>query len=181
MQESSNIISEKWFILCSFFYGFILSSSLDMLAIRSCFILHLYFCFKFQILPIYNFRTWCLLQTISKNARNSKKWVHENIMNWSELLASPLHCILMNAEDTTVMHCCRIMSYLYLYVAQQIYKPPSECNFNRSPFVRFCKLILQNVVSSIDFGKCSSLSLNPLNFETELKWILKISTSSNGS
>ncbi|VDK83814.1 unnamed protein product [Onchocerca ochengi] len=92
-----------------------------------------------------------LFETISKNARNSKKWVHENIMNWSELLASPLHCILMNAEDTTVMHCCRIMSYLYLYVAQQIYKPPSECNFNRSPFVRFCKLILQNVLLEREF------------------------------
>ncbi|VDO45829.1 unnamed protein product [Onchocerca flexuosa] len=115
-----------------------------------------------------------LFETISKNARNSKKWVHENIMSWSELLVPPLHCILMNAEDTTVMHCCRIMSYLFLYVAQQIYKPPSECNFNRSPFVRFCKLMLQNVVSSIDFGKCFSLSLNSMNFETKLKWILKI-------
>ncbi|KAM3725146.1 Protein MMS22-like [Dirofilaria immitis] len=94
-----------------------------------------------------------LFETISKNAtnRNSTKWILENIMSWSELLVPPLHCILMNAEETTIIHCCRIMSYLYLYVAQQIYKPPSECNFNRSPFVRFCKLMLQNVLLVREF------------------------------
>ncbi|KAL3983183.1 hypothetical protein ACH3XW_50140 [Acanthocheilonema viteae] len=92
-----------------------------------------------------------LFETVSKNAKNCKKWVHENIMNWSELLVAPLYHILMNGEETTVMHCCRIMSYLYMYVAQQIYKPPSECNFNRSPFVRFCKVILQNVFLAYEF------------------------------
>lgn len=100
---------------------------------------------------------------------NSKKWVQENIMSWSELLIVPLHHILMNGEEATVMHCCRIMSYLYMYVAQQIYKPPSECNFNRSPFVRFCKLILQDVVSSTNFEKYLYLSLNFANIETEIK------------
>ncbi|CAG9531708.1 unnamed protein product [Cercopithifilaria johnstoni] len=92
-----------------------------------------------------------LFETVSKNANNNKKWVYENIMSWSELLVAPLHRILMNGEETTVMQCCRIMSYLYMYVAQQIYKPPSECNFNRSPFVRFCKLILQNVLLVREF------------------------------
>ncbi|KAK6111558.1 hypothetical protein QQG55_44125 [Brugia pahangi] len=91
-----------------------------------------------------------LFETVSKNA-NSKKWIHENIMSWSELLVSPLHRILMNAEETTVIHCCRIMSYLYMHAAQQIYKPPSECNFNRSPFVQLCKLILQNVLLMREF------------------------------
>ncbi|VDK72766.1 unnamed protein product [Litomosoides sigmodontis] len=92
-----------------------------------------------------------LFETVSKNAMNSKKWVQENIMSWSELLVAPLHHILMSGEEATVMHCCRIMSYLYMYIAQQIYKPPSECNFNRSPFVRFCKLILQDVFSVREF------------------------------
>ncbi|EFO25768.2 hypothetical protein LOAG_02717 [Loa loa] len=92
-----------------------------------------------------------LFETVSKNAKSSRKWIQENIMSWSELLVPPLQCILMNAEETTVIHCCRIMSYLYMYVAQQIYKPPSECNFNRSPFVRFCKLMLQNVLLVREF------------------------------
>uniref|UniRef100_A0A915PTI1 Uncharacterized protein n=1 Tax=Setaria digitata TaxID=48799 RepID=A0A915PTI1_9BILA len=109
----------------------------------------------FEAFPLNSFSTissirW-LFQTLSRNAKKDKKWVHENIMGWSELLVSPLHCILMKAEGTTVMHCCRIMSYLYLYVAQQIFKPPSECNFNRSPFVQFCKLILQNVLLVREF------------------------------
>ncbi|VDN07445.1 unnamed protein product [Thelazia callipaeda] len=90
-----------------------------------------------------------MLETVSRNS--SKRWVNEVIAGWSELLVSPLQSILLKAERTTTMHCCRIASYLYLYLAKQIYKPPSECNFNRSPFVRLSKLLLQNVLLVHDF------------------------------
>lgn len=101
----------------------------------------------FWFLLAFIFRTTLILQTLAKNAMKNKKWVCENMIVWCELLVPQLQNTLMKAEEATAMRCCRVASYLYLYAAQLIYKPPSECNFNRSAFVRLCKLLLQNVAS----------------------------------
>ncbi|VDN18158.1 unnamed protein product [Gongylonema pulchrum] len=86
-----------------------------------------------------------LFETMSKNASNHRM-ISDSITRWCELLVPVLQYKLVRADEATAMHCAKIASYPFCYAAQQLFKPPSECCFNRSPFVRFCRLLLQNVL-----------------------------------
>uniref|UniRef100_A0A0N5AMQ4 DUF2428 domain-containing protein n=1 Tax=Syphacia muris TaxID=451379 RepID=A0A0N5AMQ4_9BILA len=64
---------------------------------------------------------------------------------------------LTKADQRVIENAICIVSYLFKYCGWLIFKPPSECSFNRSSFVKVCKIFLQNIFKFITIFKEMSL------------------------
>lgn len=90
------------------------------------------------------------MQVIGEDCKN-RICISQWINLWIDKIVSVLTHVLPDAQQAAIQHSCRICSFIFLYCAPLIFKTPSECIFNRSPFVCLCKLYLQNLVKSLVF------------------------------
>ncbi|VDN57739.1 unnamed protein product [Dracunculus medinensis] len=91
-----------------------------------------------------------IFKVIGEDCKN-RICISQWINLWIDKIVSVLTHVLPDAQQAAIQHSCRICSFIFLYCAPLIFKTPSECIFNRSPFVCLCKLYLQNLVKSLVF------------------------------